>query len=88
MLLLAPFGRSTAIKGFIYSLSHGCQSHTDHDVSITYCGSSVGDSIDLLSTSICTTMDVSDWCITNPTYGSWKCVMEQLASEDAAADIS
>ena len=31
---------------------------TDHDVSTTYCGSSVGNSIDLLSTTICTTMDV------------------------------
>ena len=50
-------------------------------------GSSLGDSIDLLSTIICTTVDVSDWCVMNPTYGSWKCVMEQLASGDAATDI-
>ena len=60
---------------------------TDHDVSTTYCGSSLGDSIDLLNTTICTTVDVSDWCVMNPTYGSWKCVMEQLASGDAATDI-
>ena len=39
------------IKGFVYRLPHGCHFDTDHDVSTTYCGSSLGDSMDSLSTT-------------------------------------
>ena len=48
-------------KGFsFYSLSHDCHFDIDHDVSTAHCRSSTGDSVDLLSQTICTTMVVSD----------------------------
>ena len=38
-------------------------SHDSRDVSTAHCSSSSGDSVDLLSRTICTTVVVSDWCI-------------------------
>ena len=43
----------------------------DLDVSIAYCRSSSGDSVDLLSRIICNAVVVSDWCITNLAHGWW-----------------
>ena len=36
-----------------------------------YCGSSSGDSVNLLSKTICTVMVVCDWCITSLAHGWW-----------------
>ena len=44
------------LKGFVNLLSHDCPLGIDHDVSITYCWSSSGDSVDSLSRTICITM--------------------------------
>ena len=41
----------------------------DHHVSTAHSRSSSGDSVDLLSQTICTTLVVSDWCITNLAHG-------------------
>ena len=43
----------------------------DRDVLTTHCRSSSGYSVDLLSRTICTTVVVSDWCITNLAHGWW-----------------
>ena len=59
------------IKGLVYHLSHDCHFDIDHDVSTTHCRSSSGDSVGLLSQTICTTVVVSDWCITNLAHGWW-----------------
>ena len=53
------------IKGFVNRLSHNFHIDIDRDVSTAYRMSSSGDSVDQLSKTICTSMDVSDWCITN-----------------------
>ena len=44
---------------------------TDHNVSTTYCCSSSGNSDNLLSMTICTTMVVSDWCVMNLAHGHY-----------------
>lgn len=44
---------------------------TDHNVSTTYCCSSSGNSDNLLSMTICTTMGVSDWCGMNLAHGHY-----------------
>ena len=57
------------IKGFIYRLPH---IEIDRDVSNTYCRSSSGDNVDLLSRTFqYTTVVVSDWCITNHAHLWW-----------------
>ena len=38
---------------------------------LPHCRSSSGDSVDLLSRTVCTTVVVSDWCITNLASGWW-----------------
>ena len=59
------------MKGFVYRLPHDRHLDIDREVSTTYCASSTGDSVDLLSTTIRTTMVFSDWCITNLAHGWW-----------------
>ena len=57
------------LKGLVYRLSHDCHLDIDRDVSTAHCRSSSGDIVDLLSRTICTTLVVSDWGITN--HGWW-----------------
>ena len=42
------------IRGLVYSFSHDCLFDIDRDVSTAHCRSSSGDSVDLLSRTICT----------------------------------
>ena len=59
-------------KGFsFYRLSNDCHFDIDRDVSTAHCRSSSGDSVDLLSRTICTTVVVGDWCITNLAHSWW-----------------
>ena len=51
-----------------YRLSYDCHFAIDHDVSIAHCRSSSGDSVDLLSRNFCTTVAVSDLCITKQQF--------------------
>ena len=51
------------VLSFVSRLSSGFD--IDRDVSTAHCRSSSGDSVDLLSRTICSTVVVSDWCITN-----------------------
>ena len=46
-----------------YRLSHDSRVDIDRDVSTAHCSSSSGDSVDLLSRTICTTVVVNDWCV-------------------------
>ena len=67
------------IKGSVFRLSHDCHFDIDsRDVS-TELGRvlqvSLGDSVDLLSRTICTTMVVRDWCIANLFHG-WRFVVQ------------
>ena len=48
-------------KEFVYRLSHDSRLHIDRNVSTVYWRPSSGDSVDLLSGTICTTVVVSDW---------------------------
>ena len=57
------------LKGLVYRLSHDWHFDIDRDVSTAHRRSSSGDIVDLLSRTICTTLVVSDWCITN--HGWW-----------------
>ena len=59
------------IKGLVYHLSHNCHFDIDQDVSTARYRSSSGDSVDLLSWTICTTVVVSDWCITFLAHCWW-----------------
>ena len=52
------------IQGLVNRLSPDCHIDIDRDVSTAYCRSSLDDGVDSLSTTICTTMVISDWCIT------------------------
>ena len=54
---------------FIYHSSQDCHTYIDHDAWTAYCRSSSDDSVNLLSRTICTTMLVDDWCITNLAHG-------------------
>ena len=56
------------LKGLVWRLSHDCHFDIDRHVSTAHCRSSSGDNVDLLSRTICTTLVVSDWCIT---YHCW-----------------
>ena len=60
-----------SIKGLVYCSSHDCYFDIDREVSTAACRSSSGDSVDLLSQTICTSLVVSDWCITNLAHGWW-----------------
>ena len=51
------------IEGFVYRLSHDCHLDIDRDVSTAHCRSSSGNSVVLLSTTICTNMVVSDFVL-------------------------
>ena len=53
------------LKGLIYRLFHDSQFDIDCEFSTAHCKSSSGVSVELLSRTICTTVFVSDWCITN-----------------------
>ena len=70
-----PMNRHCKKCGFFkvndYRLSHDSRVDIDRDVSTAHCSSSSGDSVDLLSRTICTTVVVSDWCITNLTQDWW-----------------
>ena len=59
-------------------LSHDCHFDIDRDVLTAHCKSSSGDSVDLLSRTICTTVVVSDWCITNLAHGWWVSIQRAL----------
>ena len=62
-------------EGFANCLSQDCHIGIDRNVSTACCRSSIirgdhGDSVDLLSRTICSTMVVaSDWCIMNLAHG-------------------
>ena len=58
-----------------YRLSHDSRVDIDRDVSTAHCSSSSGDSVDLLSRTICTTVVVNDWCITNLTQDWWVSIL-------------
>ena len=58
------------IKGLVYHLSHDCHFDIDHDVSTAHCRSSSGDSVGLLSQTICTTVVVSDWWVSIQSTGT------------------
>ena len=52
-------------KGFVtYRLSHDCHMILIATLRPRTAASSLGDSVDLLSRTICTTVVVSDWCVT------------------------
>ena len=59
------------MKGLVLLFSHDCHNDIDRDVSTAHCRSPSGDIVDLLSQTICTTVVVSDWCITNLAHGWW-----------------
>ena len=59
------------IKGLVNRLSHDFHFDIDCNVSTALCRSSSGNSVDLLSWTICTTVVVSDWCIMNLAHGLW-----------------
>ena len=59
------------IKGLVLSFVSRFHFDIDRDVSTVHCRSSTGDSVDLLIRTICTTVVVSDWCITNLAHGWW-----------------
>ena len=74
-----------SIKGLVYCSSHDCYFDIDREVSTADCRSSSGDSVDLLSQTICTTLVVSDWCITNLAHGWWvsiQSIVGQVFSEE------
>ena len=56
------------MKGVVNGLSSDCHLDIDRHVSTAYCRCSLGDVVDLLSRTICTTMVVSDRCIMNLAY--------------------
>ena len=58
--------RIMCIKGFVNRLSHDCQKDIDCRVSTAYSRSSSGDSVDLLSGTICITLVDKNWCIIRP----------------------
>ena len=57
------------IKGLVYRLSHDCHFDINCHVSTAQCRSSLDGSVYLLSLTICTTVVVSDWCITTLAHG-------------------
>ena len=57
------------IKSLVFIVSNNCPFDIDRDVSNAHCRSSSEDSVDLLSWTICTTVVVSDWYITNLAHG-------------------
>ena len=59
------------IKSLVLSFVSRFHFDIDRDVSTAHCRSSSGDSVDLLSRTICTTVVVIDWCITNLAHGWW-----------------
>ena len=59
------------IQGLVNRLSPDCHIGIDRDVSTAYCRSSSGDGVDSLSRTICTTVVVSDWCITILAHAWW-----------------
>ena len=59
------------IKRLVLSFVSRFHFDIDRDVSTAHCRSSLGDSVDLLSRTICTTVVVIDWCITNLAHGWW-----------------
>ena len=72
------------IKGLVYRLSHDCYFDINRDVSTAHCRSPSGDSVHLLSQTICTSGIVSDLCITNLAHGWWvliQSIVDQVLSE-------
>ena len=59
------------VQGCLYRLSHDCHFDIDRDVSTAHCRSSPGDSVDILSRTICSTVVVSNWCTPNLAHGWW-----------------
>ena len=66
------------IEGFVYRVSHLCHLHIKREVSTALCRSSSGNSVILLSTTICTNMVVSDRYITSLTQGWWFCSIQRI----------
>ena len=53
----------------------------------TYCRSSSGDSVNLLSGTLSITMVGSEWCITNLTYGRW-ILIQSIVGINRRANLS
>ena len=53
------------LRVWFYRVSHDGHFDIDHDVSTLHCRFSSGDIVGLLSRTICTTVVVSDCCLTN-----------------------
>ena len=52
------------IKGFVNRLSHDCHLDIERNVSTAHCaGPSLGDKVDLLGRTICSTVVVSSWMV-------------------------
>ena len=62
-----PLSWVMCIKGLVLSFVFDI----DRNISTAHCRSSSGNSVDLLSRTICTTVVVSDWSITNVARGWW-----------------
>ena len=69
-------------------MSHDCHFDVDRDISATHCRSSSGDSVNVLSRTVCTTMVVSDWCITNLANGWWVSIHDNQSVPQRAAEGS
>ena len=63
-------------KGFHLSFVLNWHLDIDRDIATTHCRYIQGDSVDLLSRTICTTIVVGDWCITNLAYG-WRVLIKR-----------
>ena len=75
----AVFGKwNWFLKGLVYLLSHDCHFDIDYGVLAALCRSSSGDSVGLLSQTICTSVVVTDWCITNLAHGWWVSIQRIL----------
>ena len=60
----------------------------DHDNLTTHCRSSSGDSVNVLSRTVCTTVVVSDWCITNLAIGWWVSIHDNQSLPQRTAEGS
>ena len=73
------------IKGLVYCSPHDCHFGIDREVSTADFRSSSGDIVNLLSQTICTTVVVTDCCITNLGNGWWVSIqgfVGQVSSEE------
>ena len=75
-------------KGFNFIVSHDCHFDIDRDISTAHCRSSSGDSVNVLSRTVCTTVVVSDWCITNLANGWWVSIHDNQSLPQRTAEGS